>query len=207
MTSVPGSDIPILIPAAGLSSRMRGDDKLMRRIDGVSLLRRQILRACDATRGAVIVMLPPAPHDRYSCLSGTRATAVDVPDARDGLSASLKRGLKALPQGSPAAMILLPDLPEITTGDIRKVLAPVGTDDTVSMWCATTEDGKPGHPMVLDAKLFDDFLTLSGDSGARMLRKREEEKNALQYVPLAGNRARLDLDTPEDWAAWEADRK
>ncbi len=185
---------------------MRGDDKLLREVDGVPLLKRQIGRALAATRGAVIVMLPPEPHGRYTCLEQSAALGVPVPDARVGMSASLKRGMQALPPGTRAAMILLPDLPDITSADIRSVLAPVGTDDTISMWCAATSDGRPGHPVVIRSELFDDFLALSGDGGARELRRREEAKNAVRYIRLAGNRARLDLDTPEDWADWEAAR-
>ena len=37
--------IPIVILAAGASSRMRGRDKLLELVDGVALLRRQVERA------------------------------------------------------------------------------------------------------------------------------------------------------------------
>ncbi|WP_298836118.1 nucleotidyltransferase family protein [uncultured Roseobacter sp.] len=207
MKTTSPSDIPVLIPAAGRSSRMRGEDKLMRHVDGVPLLQRQIARAAEATCGPVIVLLPSGPHDRYGCLTGSRAVSVSVPDASDGMSASLRRGVQALPPATRAAMILLPDLPDITADDIRKMLASAETGDTTLMWCAMTEDDQPGHPVVLGSDLFDDLLKISGDNGARELRRRAAERNALRCIRLGGRRARLDLDTPEDWQAWEATRK
>ena len=52
------SDIPILLLAAGSSSRMRGRDKLMEEVDGVPLIARAAGIARAATEGAVIVTLP-----------------------------------------------------------------------------------------------------------------------------------------------------
>ena len=44
-TSHPRSDLPIILLAAGQSSRMRGRDKLLEKIDGVTLLGLQVRRA------------------------------------------------------------------------------------------------------------------------------------------------------------------
>jgi len=50
--------------------------------------------------------------------------------------------------------------------------------------------------------LLSEFEDLCGDKGAAALLKAHSEK--IKYVLLNDNRARLDLDTPEDWAAWRA---
>jgi molybdenum cofactor cytidylyltransferase len=43
---------------------------------------------------------------------------------------------------------------------------------------------------------------LTGDTGAREVLKRHSDR--VHLVPLKGDRALTDLDTPEDWAAWRA---
>ncbi len=207
MTEAPLTDIPVIVPAAGASRRMRGTDKLMLEADGVPLLRRQVMRAREATRGAVIVALPPPPHPRCDSVADLDVTAVQVPDAREGMSAGLRRALDALSDDAPAVMILLPDLPDLTTGDLRRVLAAVDPADGATMWCATTSDGRPGHPIVLHASLFDEMRAIRGDKGARALREKAARDGRLRGVPLGDDRALRDLDTPEAWDAWRALRE
>jgi CTP:molybdopterin cytidylyltransferase MocA len=43
---------------------------------------------------------------------------------------------------------------------------------------------------------------LSGDEGAKRILSQEASR--VHLVPLADDRALVDLDTPEDWAAWRA---
>ena len=67
-----------------------------------------------------------------------------------------------------------------------------------------TEDGRPGHPILFDHNLFGELLNMRGDMGAKSVI--DAHKDRLRLVPLPGNRALTDLDTPEDWAAWRAGR-
>ncbi|QJF51387.1 nucleotidyltransferase family protein [Roseobacter ponti] len=204
MTEAPLTDIPVIVPAAGASRRMRGADKLMLEAGGVPLLRRQVMRARAATRGLVIVALPPAPHPRWDSLADLDVTGIPVPDAHEGMSAGLRRALDALGSDARAVMILLPDLPDLTTEDLRLVLAAVAPADGTAMWCATTPDGRPGHPIVLHASLFDELRAIRGDKGARAIRENVARAGRLRGVPLGDDRALRDLDTPEAWEAWRA---
>ena len=197
-------DIPIILLAAGQSSRMRGRDKLTELIDAEPLLRRQARIARAATKAAVIVALPPAPHPRYDLLRGLDVTLLPVPDAAEGINASLRAGFAALPSSSLAAMILLADLPELTEGDLRYVMQSVDLKTKYTIWRGATSDGKAGHPTVFAAYHFNRILQMSGDTGAKEIIAQAQAETLT--VPLPGNRARLDLDTPEAWAAWRAAR-
>ena len=192
---------PVIVLAAGQSRRMRGADKLMEDVGGQPLLRRQAGIARAATTGAVIVALPPAPHPRHDALAGLDVTTLPVPDAAEGMNASLRAGVAALPPDAPAAMVLLADLPELTTDDLIRVATAFDPAQTPA-WRGTTEDGQPGHPIVFAARLFPQLLALQGDSGGREVVG--PLGNAVGLVPLPDQRARLDLDTPEAWAAWRA---
>jgi CTP:molybdopterin cytidylyltransferase MocA len=116
------------------------------------------------------------------------------------MSASLRTALSALPQGCPAAMIALPDLPEIDAEDLAHVLASVNLAGAASIWRGATEDGHPGHPIVFRATLFEDLMRVTGDTGGAPVARAHHKDTVL--VPLQGNRALNDLDTPEDWDAW-----
>lgn len=195
-------NIPIILLAAGQSSRMRGRDKLLEMVDGQPLLRRQAEMVLSVTDGPVLVALPVAPHPRYDAIAGLAVAQIPVPDADEGMNASLRRCFAALPQGAEAAMLLLADLPELTSDDLRKVLQAIELTSDNSIWRGATASGKPGHPTVFAAKHFRKFASLSGDSGGRDIVSSAKDETML--VPLSDDHARLDLDTPEDWAAWRA---
>jgi CTP:molybdopterin cytidylyltransferase MocA len=189
----------IVIPAAGASSRMRGSDKLLEPVEGRALIRRQaevaLLTGC-----AVVVTLPPDRPARGAALEGLAVTRVIVAEAAQGLSVSLAAGLAAVGPGR-AALVLLADLPEITTEDLSRMVALHGARPEAILR-AVAEDGTPGHPVLFPAAVLPELQAMTGDSGARdLLRRRAGQVVA---VPLPGRRAVTDLDTPEDWAAWRA---
>jgi len=194
------TDLPIIILAAGQSDRMRGTDKLMEHVEGLPLIRRQAEMARKVTRGKVIIALPPAPHARYDVLGDLNVMLLPVPDADEGMNASLRCAVKALPPGSGAAMIVLADLPELTADDLRTVFQSVDLTLETVIWRGATRDGHPGHPIVFAASQFDALLRLCGDSGGRGVVASAGHRVAL--VALPDQHARRDLDTPEDWAAW-----
>lgn len=198
-------NIPIIILAAGSANRMRGRDKLLEKIDGIPLLRLQVDKAQAATNADVRVTLPPAPHQLYDVLSKANVTTVPVLDAAEGMNASLRSGIAALPDDAGCAMILLADLPDLTVADLIAVGKAVDLNSDDLIWRGATSNGKAGHPIVFHAKLFPDILKLRGDSGGREVVK--SAQGNVHLVALEGDRARADLDTPEAWAAWRERQK
>jgi len=192
-------DVSVLILAAGASSRMRGRDKLLELVEGVPLLRRQACMALEVS-GDVRVALPPAPHPRDDAVADLPVTLVRVPDAAEGMGASLRTLFAAVT--APRALLLLGDLPALEADDLRAVLAAPATAPGAVIWRGATQDGKGGHPMLVADAAYPDFIALCGDDGGRGV----VAKHGAHLVPLPGTRARLDLDTPEDWAAWRAGR-
>lgn len=192
--------IPILILAAGGSSRMRGADKLLEPVGGVPLLRVQAERAL-ATGHPVFVALPRADHPRAAALDGLEVTILSVPQAVEGMSGTMRGAIAQLPD-APAFMMLLADLVAIDTADMLAVLAACGNHPANLIWRGATTTGKPGHPIIFDASLRPAFQGLQGDTGGDPIVRPLGDHTCL--VPLPDNRARLDLDTPEDWQAWRA---
>lgn len=192
--------IPILILAAGRSSRMAGRDKLLEDVGGVPLLRRQVLMAL-AVGQPVFVALPPAAEARQAVISDLDVALLAVPEAAEGLSGTMRGAVQHLP-AAPAFMITLADLVALETSDLRAVLAARKSQPDYLVWRGATAEGKPGHPILFDATLRPAFADLRGDSGGESLVKPLRNRTCL--VPLPDDRARLDLDTPEDWKAWRA---
>ncbi|MGC1506176.1 MAG: nucleotidyltransferase family protein [Sulfitobacter sp.] len=195
---------PIIILAAGASSRMRGRDKLMEDVDGEPLLRQQALKACAVTTGPVLIALPSPPHPRYSALDGLEVLPFAVPDADEGMNASLRRAFAALPPDAACAMVLLGDLPDVTANDLARVADAVDLNSDQLIWRGATQDGAAGHPIVFHRRLFATFSQLTGDSGGREVVA--QAKGRITLVKLQGMRARRDLDTPEEWENWREEK-
>lgn len=190
--------IPILILAAGGSSRMRGADKLLEPVKGTPLLRVLSERAL-ATGHPVYVALPRADHPRAAAISDLDAHVICVPEAAEGMSGTMRGAVAQLPD-APAFMMLLGDLVTIRTEDMAAVMAARRDQPDHLIWRGATEDGKPGHPIIFDASLRPAFQTLTGDAGGESIVRPLAGQTCL--VPLPGHRARFDLDTPEDWDSW-----
>ncbi|MDX8353621.1 nucleotidyltransferase family protein [Cognatiyoonia sp. IB215182] len=192
--------IPILILAAGTSSRMRGGDKLLEEVRGEPLLRLQAQRAL-RTGYQVYIALGPDSHARAVVLSDLDVTCLTIPEATEGMSGTMRGAVAKLP-AAPAFMMLLGDLVALETEDLKRVFKAREDQPDHLIWRGATTGGKPGHPIIFDASLRPEFAKLAGDSGGETLVKPLREQTCL--VPFHDDRARLDLDTPEEWAAWRA---
>ena len=187
--------IPTLLLAAGKSSRMGGRDKLLELVDGVPLLTLLTERALQS--GPTYVTLPSADHPRRAVLP--KAAKVVVVSGL--MSDSIKAGITALPVVAKGVLILPADMPDITADDIRTVIdAAQASDAPIVRAC--TETGLAGHPIYFAAHTFARFANLTGDRGASRLTSELEGQTL--FVPLQGDRARLDLDTPDDWKTYHA---
>jgi CTP:molybdopterin cytidylyltransferase MocA len=191
----------ILILAAGAASRMRGADKLLEPVDGAPLLT-QIAQRALATGCPVTVALPPDRPLRQAALIGIPVSQVVVERPETGMAQSLKAGLRALPATAPV-LLLLADLPEITTADLSHCLDVWATaPDRILR--GTSALGVPGHPVGFPPDLRDALLALDGDQGARDILM--AQKARILPVALPDDHATTDLDTPEEWADWRARR-
>ena len=187
----------ILLPAAGASSRMRGGDKLLEQVAGAPVLSVMARRAISVSPH-VAVTLRPADDARRTALAALPVTVLEVPDAAEGMAASLRIGAGwAIALQVSAMMIALPDMPDITADDMRALIEK-HSENPQSALRAATASGAAGHPTILPAQLFPAMTALHGDTGARDLLRADPPR----LHRLSGLRAVTDLDTPEAWAAW-----
>ena len=188
----------VLILAAGASSRMQGRDKLMEIVDDRPLLRLMVLRALSVCDN-VIVTLPEDKPERVKTLSDLDVSTVSVPDSHEGISASIRAGVKAA-MDCDALMILPADLPELREEELAKSWECFINHAGKSIVRGATSDGSVGHPVIIPKKHFGQLKRLKGDTGANSLIR------TIGYIPcpLGEDRALIDLDTPEDWSSWKS---
>ncbi len=192
--------VTVLLLAAGSSTRMRGTDKLLEKVDGTSILRRQAKAALDC--GAdVIVALAPNNEKRTQTLSELPVQRVVVRNATEGMGISIRAAAATISSSTGAVAVLPADMPEITADDLRTVFdASAGFPDHVVRGMSAS--GVPGHPVVFPSRLLPMLTRLEGDEGGRSILSQEK----IHLVPLPADHAVTDLDTPEAWEEWRASR-
>jgi CTP:molybdopterin cytidylyltransferase MocA len=153
-----------LLLAAGAGTRF-GRPKQLVELEGRPLLEHSIaaLKASPVER--VVVMLG-ANSDQVSAGVDMQGADVMVCERWDeGQSASLACGLAELSE-CEAVVITLGDQPRVSPDAIRRVIAAraEGVDAV-----RATYAGAPGHPVLLERRLFGRMRDVTGDHGARNL--------------------------------------
>ena len=187
-----------VVLAAGMSTRM-GKNKLVLPLDGKPLIRHPVEAALEAGLDPVIVVTGHDAAATEKCLAGLDVAFVRNDSFAEGLSTSLRTGIRAVPSDCDGAMVLLGDMPEISAGLIARVASAFdpGQGRTI---CAAMFQGERGHPVLWGRPLFAEIEQLRGDAGARALMERHADM--MCDVEAGDDAPLIDLDTPEAMAAY-----
>ncbi|MET3521164.1 molybdopterin-binding/glycosyltransferase family 2 protein [Mesorhizobium abyssinicae] len=188
-----GPKVEIVLLAAGRSSRMGGPNKLLALFDGKPLVRRAAERALGSRASSTIVVTGHQRERVLVALSGLDVILADNPDFADGLSSSLKAGIAKVSADAAGAMIVLGDMPGVSSADLDRLIEAFRRSGGRSVVRAA-HDGRRGNPVLLPRSLFGAIAHLEGDTGARHL----VEAGGLDVVDVEiGNAASVDVDTRE----------
>jgi molybdenum cofactor cytidylyltransferase len=173
---------------------MGGPNKLLAEIGGKPLVRIAAEQAL-ASRASPVVVVTGHQHEKVgAALAGLPVKIVHNPDYASGLGGSLKTGIAAIPPDADGAVVCLGDMPQVDAALIDQLIAAF---DPVKGALAVVPvfDGRRGNPVLWSRRFFPDLMAIEGDVGARHLIGRYSE--AVVEVPVTGNGALVDVDTPE----------
>jgi molybdenum cofactor cytidylyltransferase len=182
-----------LVMAAGRSSRM-GANKLLMDDNGTPIVARVVEQALTAGLAEVIVVTGHQEPEVRAALARHKVRFVSCPDYAEGMSASLRCGLKALPADIDAALVLLGDMPRVGTPLLRRMIAAFNPTEGRAI-IVPSFHGKRGNPVLWDRRFFGEMMELAGDVGARHLIGEHAELVTEIEAEDAG--IFLDIDTPE----------
>ena len=182
-----------IVLAAGPSTRM-GENKLLLRLNGETVLARTVRRAIAAGLDPVIVVLGHEAERVRAQLIGLPCLPVVNPDYARGLNASARAGIAAVPERARAAVVLLADMPFVTEGMICALVERYRESDAPLV--ISEYGGVQAPPTLYDRSLFAEIGDAEGEGcGKRVVRRHRSEAAAVAW-PAA---ALADLDRPEDY--------
>lgn len=179
--------------AAGRSSRMEGPNKLLALFDGVPLVRRTAQRTLQSRVSGVSVISGHQSEEIGQAVAGLDVEIANNPDFATGLSSSLRTAVLHTPEEAGGLMVILGDMPGVTTSDLDELIRAFEQSGGGSIVRAT-HNGKRGNPVLLPRAVFPEVLRLEGDTGARHL---VERSNVAIVEVEIGAAASLDVDTRE----------
>ncbi|MBA3263714.1 MAG: nucleotidyltransferase family protein [Thermoleophilaceae bacterium] len=176
-----------IVLAAGAATRF-GSSKQLVDLDGRPLLEHSIRAVAAAPVGRVVVVLGAGADQVIAGVDLHGADFVVCDRWDEGQSASLACGLAEL-SDCEAVVITLGDQPRLSPDAIRRAIAAraAGIDAV-----RATYNGEPGHPVLLERRLFDRMRDVTGDHGARNLLRSVPTREA-PCEDLGGGE---DVDTP-----------
>jgi molybdenum cofactor cytidylyltransferase len=184
-----------LVLAAGAATRF-GSAKQLADLDGRPLLEHAVRAMVAAPVGRVVVVLGSGAEEVLAAVDMHGADAVVCERWAEGQSASLAYGLAEL-SGCEAVVVTLGDQPLVSPDAIRRVIA--GRREGVAAVRATY-DGVPGHPVLLERRLFERMRDVTGDHGARNLLISMQTRE----IPCDDLGGGQDVDTPAQLDALRA---
>jgi len=150
----------------------------------------------------VIVVTGHEKEKVEAALNGLPVRFAHNPNYAEGLGSSLKSGIAAVPKNADGVIVCLGDMPQVDAQLIDKLLAAFDPEKG-ALVIVPSIDGRRGNPVVWARRFFPDLMAVQGDIGARHLIGSYAE--AVVEVPVAGQGALTDVDTPESLSAVKAE--
>lgn len=196
-TSAEGPRVAALVLAAGRSTRMGAENKLLMPVDGVPMALRAVMAARASRATSVTVVLGHEAGAVEAALAGSGAGFARNPDPARGMSSSLRAGITALADDIDAVVVLLGDMPRITAAHVDRLIEAF--DPAQPAIIVPEHQGRRGNPVLWPRAFFAEMCALEGDQGARGLIERYPER--VVRVAVDDEAIFIDVDRPADLAA------
>ena len=183
-----------IILASGFSKRM-GVDKLLLPVGRIPVIERVIAAASESRLGEVVLVCATDSAAAIGRSCGAKIVHNNAPEL--GQSHSVRLGVENSCCSADGFMFLVGDQPFISVSiinDLIRSFTPESCSAVVPIY-----NGKRGNPVIFSSSLREKLLSLSGDTGGRVLL--EGLEGSIITVGFADEKLGLDIDTREEYEA------
>jgi molybdenum cofactor cytidylyltransferase len=187
--------LSLIVLAAGKSSRMRGRNKLLSKVDGKPIVRRVVEAALNSKVDEVLVVVGWQSQRVRQAIADLPCRIVLNKEFEKGQSNSVKAGLREVGPTTQAILILPGDIVNIDPRSINKVLDEYASARAPLI--VASHKGRSGHPILLDKGLFEEILEIDEQTfGLKSVVKKHATQ--VKNVETGSDKVIWDVDTPED---------
>jgi len=165
--------ISAILLAAGQSKRMEGENKLVKKIQGVSLINCSIKNILFSSIDELIIVLGYQREIIEKIIEkNEKIKFVYNKDFERGMASSIKIGLKNLSNNTESFFICLGDMPMIKPGIYNQLIKSKNKKDII----VPTYKNQQGNPVLFNKSMKEKVMSIKGDSGAKKLIKSNSSK-------------------------------
>ncbi len=187
-----------IILAAGNSTRMGKDNKLLRNVGGASLVRNTAVEMLKSDLDSCSIVLGYQSDKVAAVIKDLGINLILNPLWEEGQASSLKAALNTLDTSYSDLLVMLGDLPGVTSKHINKIIEEhLLTNNRKSKITIPSFNGKKGNPVIWGRSFFPDLSNLKGDMGGRALFS--QHPAAINLLDMEDPAVVTDTDTPEDF--------
>ncbi|HWI53909.1 MAG TPA: nucleotidyltransferase family protein [Symbiobacteriaceae bacterium] len=183
----------IILLAAGASSRMGGEHKLLLPWGTETVVGASARVAAAVADAHLVVVLGCRADEVRNAAFTDGAVYVVNPRWQEGMYTSIQTGLAHLPKNVEAFFVALGDMPLVPVRAYTDLMAAYRP----GCICVPTFEGRRGHPVLVPRALVGTEPPPEGDQGLRSVLRRHPELVVEVPLPYAG--ICIDLDTPAEY--------
>jgi len=193
-----------ILLAAGESKRMNGENKLIKEIEGIPLIKYSVKNILGSTVDELIIVTGYQKEIIENIIDKNKKIKfVYNKDFSNGIASSINAGLCEISTKAKNFFISLADMPNVNQNIYNKLikgknnynikLKPENRKEII----IPTSDGKDGNPVLFSIFMKTDVMKISGDRGAKEII--ENKKNKILRIPFEGDGVILDFDTQDNF--------
>ena len=191
--------ISALILAAGESKRMGKQNKLLLPVCGEAMLVKLVKSVCASDVGQVLVVIGHEAEKIRQELNDFTLSFVYNPNFSEGMTTSIKSGLKEASPDCDGFLICLADMPFINTPDINKLIHAYVKNRIKEkrLIVVPVFQGHRGNPVLFSSEFRNDILEHKKKSGCKEILMNNSV--SVKEIEMGDDNILLDVDTLEDY--------
>ena len=186
--------ISAILLAAGQSKRMRGENKLIKKIDGIPLIKHSVENILSSSINELIIVLGYQKEIIEKLINKNKKIKfVFNKDFESGMASSIKVGLNYMSKNAEAFFICLGDMPMVKSDIYNQLIKSRNQKDIL----VPTYNNQQGNPVLFSKSMKEKITSIKGDVGAKKIL--ELNKNKTLNLEINNKSIIKGFNTEEDF--------
>ena len=187
-----------ILLAAGQSKRLKNENKLIKIFKNKPLINHALNSVKNSKIKKIIIILGYQFKDvKTKIKKNKKIIFVHNKNYKNGMSSSIKSGLKKISKKDKGFIILQSDMPFVKTSDINKIYNSLIRKKYLVH--ALKYKNRIGNPIGFDISILNKFKKIKGNIGAKYMVKRL--KNSTNFIKVSSEKVFKDFDRASDFRA------
>ncbi len=187
-----------ILLAAGQSKRLKNENKLIKIFKNKPLINHALNSVKNSKIKKIIIILGYQFKEvKKKIKKNKKIIFVHNKNYKNGMSSSIKSGLKKISKKDKGFIILQSDMPFVKTSDINKIYNSIIRKKYLVH--ALKYKNRIGNPIGFDISILSKIKKIKGNIGAKYMVKRL--KNSTNYIKVSSEKVFKDFDKASDFRA------